>query len=119
MMLDLFEALAGTDLPLGLHNEDQDIVRTRIARLKALGQDGIAVHSASRPPVAELAATAHFLEMGAAAGAHAHIVHLTTPRGFQLVDTYPPRGVPGLPASFASIISGLIRRRTVKRWGPA
>ena len=88
MMLDLFEALAGTDLPLGLHNEDQDIVRARTTRLKAAGENGIGAHSASRPPAAELAATAQFLELGASAGAHAHLVHLSTARGFQLVDTY-------------------------------
>lgn len=88
MMLDLFEELAGTDLPLGLHNEDQEIVRARISRLKAAGENGIGAHSASRPPAAELAATAQFLELGASARAHAHLVHLTTARGFQLVDNY-------------------------------
>ena len=88
LMLDLFEALAETDIPLGLHNEDQEIVRSRMVRLKAAGENGIGAHSASRPPAAEAAATAHFLELGAAAGAHAHIVHLTTDRGFQLVDNY-------------------------------
>jgi allantoinase len=92
MMLDMFEALAGSAIPLGLHNEDQEIVRARMARLRASGRDGIAAHSASRPPAAELAATAHFLELGAAAGAHAHIVHLTTARGFQLVEGYRRAG---------------------------
>ena len=43
---------------------------------------------ASRPLAAELASTAQFLELGAASGAHAHIVHLTSSRGFQLVDHY-------------------------------
>ncbi|MCW6512170.1 dihydroorotase [Lichenifustis flavocetrariae] len=88
LTLDLFETLAGTHIPLGLHNEDQEIVRSRVARLKEAGQNGIAAHSGSRPPAAEAAATAHFLELGAAAGAHAHIVHLTTNRGFQLVENY-------------------------------
>jgi allantoinase len=91
-MLDLFEALAQTDIPLGVHNEDQEIVRARIAKAKAAGRDGIEAHSQSRPPAAELAATAHFLELGAAAGAHAHIVHLTSSRGFQLVEHYRADG---------------------------
>lgn len=88
LMLDLFEALARTDLPLGIHNEDQEIVRASIARAKASGRDGIEAHSESRPLAAELGSTAHFLEIGAAAGAHAHIVHFSSARGFQLVDTY-------------------------------
>lgn len=87
-MLDLFEALAETDVPLGVHNEDQEIVRSRIALARQAGRDGIEAHSQSRPPAAELAATAHFLELGAAAGAHAHIVHLTSERGFRLVEHY-------------------------------
>lgn len=91
-VLDLFESLAGTDIPLGIHNEDQEIVRSRIAKAKANGRDGISAHSESRPPAAELASTAHFLEIGAATGAHAHIVHLTSSRGFALVDNYASDG---------------------------
>ncbi|WP_320203169.1 dihydroorotase [Agrobacterium rosae] len=87
-ILSIFDALAATDIPLGVHNEDQEIVRAFVARAKAEGRDGIAAHSPSRPPAAELSATAQFLELGAAAGAHAHIVHLSTARGFGLVDHY-------------------------------
>ena len=87
-MLAVFNALSDTVLPLGVHNEDQEIVHAYIAAAKAAGEDGIEAHSASRPPAAELAATAQFLELGASAGAHAHIVHLTTARGLQLVDNY-------------------------------
>jgi allantoinase len=87
-ILATFSALADSVIPLGVHNEDQEIVRAYIAAAKAAGRDGIEAHSASRPPAAELAATAQFLELGAAAEAHAHIVHLTTARGFQLVDNY-------------------------------
>ncbi|WP_342364098.1 dihydroorotase [Terrarubrum flagellatum] len=87
-MLDLFEAMAATDIPLGLHNEDQEIVRARVSRARQAGADGIAAHATSRPLAAELSSTAHFLELGAAAGAHAHIVHLSAARGFQLVESY-------------------------------
>ncbi|MBP1849352.1 dihydroorotase [Rhizobium halophytocola] len=87
-ILATFSALAETPIPLGVHNEDQEIVRAYIAAAKAAGRDGIEAHSESRPPAAEMAATAQFLELGAAADAHAHIVHLTTARGFQLVDNY-------------------------------
>ncbi|TKT74337.1 dihydroorotase family protein [Aquamicrobium sp. LC103] len=87
-LLDLFEALAPTDVPLGIHNEDQEIVRARIARARAAGYNGIEAHSSSRPLSAEQASTAHFLELGALSGAHAHIVHLTSTRGFHLVENY-------------------------------
>lgn len=91
-ILKIFTALSSTPIPLGVHNEDQEIVRASIAAAKAAGRNGIEAHSESRPPAAELAATAQFLELGAAADAHAHIVHLTTARGFQLVDTYLNEG---------------------------
>ncbi|HEY0124284.1 MAG TPA: amidohydrolase family protein [Rhizobium sp.] len=87
-ILATFNALSETVIPLGVHNEDQEIVRAYIAAARTAGRDGIEAHSESRPPAAELAATAQFLELGAAAEAHAHIVHLTTSRGFQLVDNY-------------------------------
>ncbi|RDE09548.1 dihydroorotase [Pelagibacterium lacus] len=91
--LDLLELLAETDIPLGLHNEDQEIVRSRLARLTEAGRHHMRDHSPSRPEVAELVATATFLELGAATGAHVHIVHISTPRGFELVRHYQARGV--------------------------
>ncbi|HBF28692.1 amidohydrolase family protein [Rhizobium sp.] len=91
-ILKTFAALSSTPIPLGVHNEDQEIVRACIVAAKAAGRNGIEAHSESRPPAAELAATAQFLELGAAADAHAHIVHLTTARGFQLVDSYLNEG---------------------------
>lgn len=90
--LDLLEAAAGTGLPVGLHNEDQEIVRARIARLAAEGKNSFAWHSPSRPPAAELAATAAFLELGAVTGAHVHIVHISLPRGYELVEQYRRAG---------------------------
>jgi allantoinase len=90
--LDILEAAADTDLPVGLHNEDQEIVLARIERAKGLGHNGIGWHSPSRPPAAELAATAAFLELGAVTGAHAHIVHISLPRGFALVERYRQEG---------------------------
>ena len=90
--LDLLEVAAGVGLPVGLHNEDQEIVHARIARMIAQGRTTFDWHSPSRPPAAELASTAAFLELGAATGAHVHIVHISLPRGYQLVDQYRQDG---------------------------
>ena len=91
--LTLLETLADTDLPVGLHNEDQDIVKAVSARFLAEGRTAPKDHDPSRPEVAELVATANFLELGAATGAHVHIVHISTPRGFELVRRYRDEGV--------------------------
>ena len=81
----ILEASVETGLPVGLHNEDQEIVLAAIAALKRAGRTAPEFHEPSRPLAAELAATAHFLELGRATGAHAHIVHISHPRGYQLV----------------------------------
>jgi allantoinase len=92
-MLSILEASVETGLPVGLHNEDQEIVRATIASFKALGRMTPEWHSASRPVAAELAATAQFLELGAVTGAHVHIVHFSHPRGYDLVSRYAAEGV--------------------------
>lgn len=84
LVLDIMEALASTRIPLGLHNEDQEIVLARIAAAKAAGRNGIVAHAEARPEAAELAATGQFLALGLASGAHVHPVHLTTEAGFRL-----------------------------------
>ncbi len=91
--LTLLETVADTDVPVGLHNEDQEIIKARIARFIAEGRTGPEDHDDSRPISAELTATANFLELGAASGAHVHLVHISTPRGFDLVRQYVADGV--------------------------
>lgn len=93
LTLDLMEALAATDLPLGLHNEDQEIVRARMARARAEGLEGIEAHSTSRPLAAEMAATAAFLALGQAAGAHAHPVHQTAQESFDITAAFAAMGM--------------------------
>lgn len=92
--LRLIGLLDGTGLPLGLHNEDQEIVRRLAAEFKAAGRTGSEAHSASRPEVAELAATATFLALGHGAATPLHIVHISTPDGFEMVRRFREAGQP-------------------------
>lgn len=91
--LAILEASVDTGLPVGLHNEDQEIVRAGIAALKAAGRTTPQWHEPSRPLAAELAATALFLELGRITGAHVHIVHISHPTGYDLVARYRDEGV--------------------------
>lgn len=88
----LIELLEPTGLPLGLHNEDQEIVRKLAAAFKAAGKTLPEHHSPSRPEVAELSATATFLALGAGAGTHLHIVHISTPDGFDMTSRFRHAG---------------------------
>ncbi len=90
----LIEILEGTGLPLGLHNEDQEIVRRLAAEFKAAGKTGPEHHSPSRPEVAEISATATFLALGAGAATPLHIVHISTPDGFDLTRRFCESGAP-------------------------
>lgn len=92
--LAILREAAALGLPVGVHNEDQEIVRASTARIRA-GEPGsnlLQAHDACRPEAAELAATATFVELAALAGAHAHIVHVSTPRGFDLLQRYSRDG---------------------------
>ena len=91
--LAILAASVETGLPVGLHNEDQEIVRASIAALKRAGKTTPEWHGPSRPLAAEMAATANFLELGQATGAHVHIVHISHPRGYDLVARYKAEGV--------------------------
>ncbi|MCL4186299.1 MAG: amidohydrolase family protein [Rhodobacteraceae bacterium] len=93
LVLALAEALARSGLPLGLHNEDQEIVLARTAEARAAGRDGILAHSRARPLAAELAATGQLLALGQATGAHVHPVHLSHAEGLRLVDAFARMGV--------------------------
>lgn len=90
----LIEMLEGTGLPLGLHNEDQEIVRRLATEFKAAHNTGPEHHSPSRPEVAELAATATFLALGAGTSTAVHIVHISTPDGFYMVRHFRDAGAP-------------------------
>lgn len=85
--LAILREAATLGLPVGLHNEDQEIVRSATAaiRAKGLSANALLSHDSCRPEPAELAATASFVALAASVGAHAHIVHISTPRGFDLL----------------------------------
>jgi allantoinase len=91
-MMQLLEATAALDIPVGLHNEDQEIVRAAIARLKGEGKTTLEWFSDSRPVAAEMAASAQFFELGLATGARVHIVHFSADRGLELLAAYKAWG---------------------------
>ena len=87
----ILQKAAQLGLPVGLHNEDQEVVRacTALVRQQGLDRNPLLSHDRCRPEAAELAATAGFITLAEAAGAHAHIVHISTPRGFDLLRRQP------------------------------
>ena len=88
-LLAAFEALAPTGVPVVLHNELQEVVEHRLARLVDAARDDDALaHGASHPPVSETAASAKALDFAYWTGARLHLAHCTHPHTFRLIDFY-------------------------------
>jgi allantoinase len=68
------------------------MVRACIARVQAEGLTDYRAHGLSRPPITEALATAEVYEIGAATGCHAHIVHCSIGRGYEMAAAYRSQG---------------------------
>ncbi|MBD1600093.1 dihydroorotase [Pseudomonas typographi] len=91
----LYEAMlriAPSGLACGVHNQDQEMTLSNIARLKAAGDTGWDAFGRAHPPLVENLATARVYELGAATGARAHAVHISLSRGFELCNQYRQAG---------------------------
>lgn len=88
-----FAQIAGTGLSAGVHNENDEFVRAAIAEVEASGITDYRAHGLSRPPIAEMLATAEVYEIGAATGCSSHIVHCSIGRGYELAAAYRAQGV--------------------------
>ncbi len=91
-IMDILAAAAPLEIPVGLHNEDQEIVDATIAAFKAQKLTTPEYHAPSRPLAAELAASASFLALGVATGAHTHLVHVSSPVGLELTARFKGLG---------------------------
>jgi len=83
-LLAAFEAIARVDGLAGVHAENDEIVRARIAGLRAAGRRDAPAHAESRPAVAETEAIARCLELARATGVRLHLCHVTVERGVEL-----------------------------------
>ena len=91
-MLAAFRAIAGTGLPVSIHNEDQELVETLTAKARAAGKTEPIMHCRTRPPVAETMADLEIFEMALETGAHVHIAHSSLARGFEIAATFRNMG---------------------------
>jgi len=87
-----FRAIRPHGLAAGVHNENDEMVRACMARVEAQGLTDYRAHGLSRPPITEALATAEVYEIGAATGCHAHIVHCSIARGYEMAADYRSHG---------------------------
>ena len=92
LLHDCFAVIAEHGLFAGVHNENDEVVRAHIARVEASGLTDYRAHALSRPAYAETLAIAEVYELGASTGCHAHIVHCSLGRGYELCSSYLNQG---------------------------
>lgn len=90
-LYEAFALIAQTGCPVGVHAENDEIVRSQITRYKHLGENPLA-HAWSRPKVAESTAALVALELAYTTGVKLHIYHATFPRIFELVEFFRSQG---------------------------
>jgi allantoinase len=83
-LLAAFEEISRAGGLAGVHAENDEIVRARIATLRAAGRGDGPAHAESRPAVAETEAIARCLELARASGVRLHLCHVTVDRGVGL-----------------------------------
>jgi allantoinase len=83
-LLEAFQEIARAGGLAGVHAENDEIVRARIATLRAAGRVDAPAHAESRPAVAETEAIARCLELARASGVRLHLCHVTVDRGVEL-----------------------------------
>lgn len=91
-MLAALKVIAGTGLPVAIHQENQEMVERLIRELRAEGRTTGADHARSRPPIVEQMANLEIFELGREAGAHVHIAHSSIARGFDMAAWYREGG---------------------------
>jgi allantoinase len=92
-LLEAFHLIRETGLAVGVHAENDEIVRRAIDKQRCAGNSQPAAHTASRPRVAESEAVLRAMELAREADARLHIHHATFPRIFELVRWYRDQGL--------------------------
>jgi allantoinase len=92
-LLKAFREIAKTGLLVAFHAENGDIVDPLVKELREFGEIDPTAHCLSRPPVSESTAVAKLLELAQVEPVRLHIVHLTVPTSYDLIDWHRGRGL--------------------------
>ncbi|HEX6509422.1 MAG TPA: allantoinase AllB, partial [Chloroflexota bacterium] len=93
ILLAAMEELARHDLLLGLHCENDAIIKRREVALLAAGRHDPQAHLESRPEIAEYEAIQRAIALAEETGARLYIVHMSLPQGAELIRQARARGV--------------------------
>lgn len=92
-MYDVFMLLADTDIPYGLHAENDELLQDGIKTLMDAGENDPLAHADSRPPIVEAEAINRVIFFAEETGGRAYICHSSTVSGAEIVRQAKDRGV--------------------------
>lgn len=87
-----FALIRPSGLACGVHNQIQDLTEKNISRMRAAGDTGWDAFMRAHTPLIEDMATTQIYELGARTGTRAHVVHVSTDRGFEIYRMYRNAG---------------------------
>lgn len=84
-LFHVLETVAKTKLPSSIHSENYSVIKHITERLKKAGRKDPMAHIESRPSFVEADGISTVITLSQAAGARAHIAHMSTVEGVQLI----------------------------------
>ncbi len=93
MLLAAMKVVARLDVLLGLHCENDAIIRHREIELQAAGRHDPQAHVESRPEIAEYEAIQRAITLAEVTQARLYIVHMSLPEGAEMIRQAKARGV--------------------------
>jgi allantoinase len=92
-IFQILHLLKESDLPLGLHTENESLLRYFISQMKRTGRQDPLAHAESRPPILETADVNRAILLAEQTGGWVHIVHMNAIESAELVRQAKARDV--------------------------
>lgn len=92
-MLQALEWMRDAGIMLGLHTENESLLRYYLAQVQSTGRTDPLAHAESRPPILEAADVNRAIHLAEQTGGWVHIVHLNAIESAELVRRAKARGV--------------------------
>ena len=92
VIYEAIKHLAKEDCIIGIHCENDDIIKARVKELKAEGKTASRYHAVSRPNVVEADGVGRLMDAAYLAGGLAWVVHLSTKEGLAIARRARERG---------------------------
>ena len=92
VIYEAIQRLAREDCVIGVHCENDDIIKSRVRELKAAGKTASRDHALSRPNLVEADGVGRLMDAAYLAGGPAWVVHLSTKEGLDIARRARERG---------------------------